>query len=228
MSDLHALFIGEDNSWIFLLECALRAFLIFAFALVLMKITGKKEVRQFSILELLVVIGLGSALGDPMIYADSPLLPSVVAMGVVLGCYWGMNKWTHRSASVERIIEGQVRRILHEGILDLEALDAEGMSSAEFFGDLRVMQVEHLGQVKSAHMEIDGEVSIFFRADDDVRPGLPIAPGALQMGVPRSSHGAAACCCVRCGSLSEGLSAGSCPHCGGASWVQAVDFKRVS
>ena len=227
MNDLRTLFLGEHNAWIFLVECALRAILMFVLVLALMKVSGKKEVRQFSVLELMVIIGLGSALGDPMIYTEAPILPSLVAIGTILFCYWAVNKWTNRAPVVERIIEGKVRRVLHHGVLDLQALDAEGMSSSELFGELRGMHVEHLGQVKSAYVEISGEVSIFFHADEDVQPGLPLAPEALTPGAPLRSMRSFPCCCNRCGYLTAGPSEENCPPCGGAEWVQAVEFKRV-
>ncbi len=228
MSDLRTLFLGEDNPWIFLLECAMRAALMFVFALVLMKVTGKKEVRQFSVLELMVIIGLGSALGDPMIYTDAPLLPSLVAISMVLFCYWGLNKWTNRAPRLEALIEGEVTRVLHEGVVDLRALDAEGLSAAEFFGDLRVVHVEHLGQVKTAYVEIDGEVSIFFRADDDVRPGLPLAPELLAAAAPVRTMRAFPCCCARCGHLVTMKEKDACANCGHGAWVPAMDQKRVA
>ena len=228
MSDPRILFLGEHNEWTFLLECVMRTVLMFFFALALMKISGKKEVRQFSVLELMVIIGLGSALGDPMIYVEAPILPSLVAISTVLFCYWALNRWTNRSPKLERIIEGQVRRVLHDGILDLTALDAEGMSPSEFFGDLRERQVEHLGQVKAAYVEIDGKVSIFFHADEDVKPGLPIAPESLALGEPMRSKNSLACCCVHCGSLSCDPSSEKCTQCSSSAWVQAVGFKRVA
>lgn len=228
MNDLRTIFIGEDNPWIFLMECALRAALMFVLVLALMKLSGKKEVRQFSVLELLVIIGLGSALGDPMIYTEAPILPSLVAIATVLFCYWAMNKWTNRAPKVERFIEGEVRRVLHNGILDLEALDAEGLSVSELFGDLRGMHVEHLGQVRSAYVEISGEVSVFFHADADVRPGLPLAPEARSAGAPLSSMGSFPCCCTRCGYLVSDTREQNCPHCAGDAWVEALSCKRVA
>ncbi len=229
MNDARTLFLGEDNAWIFLLECALRTGLMFLFALVLMKMTGKKEVRQFSVLELIVIIGLGSALGDPMIYTDAPLLPSLVAIAMVLLCYWGLNKWTNRAPRLEAFIEGEVTRVLHNGVVDLVALDKEGMSAAEFFGDLRVLHVEHLGQVKSAYVEIDGEVSVFFHADEEVRPGLPLAPEALAEEVPFAVMGDSPGCCARCGSpIQDRKADGLCPQCGHDGWVKAASFKRVA
>ncbi|HEY0978182.1 MAG TPA: YetF domain-containing protein [Flavobacteriales bacterium] len=228
MSDLRTLFLG-DHSWIFLLECALRTVLMFVFALLLMKITGKKEVRQFSVLELLVIIGLGSALGDAMIYTDAPILPSLVSIGVVLLCYWALNKWTNHAPRLEALIEGRVTRVLQDGVIDLQALDSEGLSVTEFLGELRVMQVEHLGQVKAAHVEIDGEVSIFFRADAEVVPGLPLAPDVLVSGTSLQQVSAFPACCVHCGNQrADGNGDGRCGKCGKDEWVPAVSFERVA
>lgn len=227
MSELRTLFLGEDNAWIFLLECALRTAIMFLLVLALMKFTGKKEVRQFSVLELLVIIGLGSALGDPMIYTDAPLLPSLVAITVVLFFYWALNKLTNRAPRLEAYIEGKVQRVLHEGIVDLRALDEEGLSVAEFFGDLRVLHIEHLGQVKSAYVEIDGEVSVFFHPDADVRRGLPLAPEVLSSGAPFSAMRLFPCCCVHCGCVADRVAVTEvCPLCGKNSWVPAMDHKR--
>jgi uncharacterized membrane protein YcaP (DUF421 family) len=227
MNDIRTILLGDGNEWLFLLECLLRTVVMFVAALLLMKLTGKKEVRQFSLLELLVIIGLGSALGDAMIYTDSPLLPSLVAIAVVLGCYWALNKWTNRSRKVEAMVEGEVVTVLSGGVMDLEALDGEGLSGDELFGELRVLHVEHLGQVRAAHVEINGEVSVFYLPDDEVRPGLPLAPQLLKNAVPYTAlEGTGSC--RRCGYTAPDKAAQAiCPHCGHDRWVASAAFKRM-
>jgi len=225
MSDWHTLFLGADNTWLFVLECAMRAVIMFVAVLFLFKLTGKREVRQFSVLELIVVIGLGSALGDAMIYTDSPILPSVVAMLVVLLCYWIMNKWMNHSRSLEKLIEGEVIRVFANGVVDTAALKKEGMTVHEFYGELRVHHVEQLGQVKSAYVEIDGELSVFFLPDEEVGYGLPIAPEFLrsQEGI---TDGQVACC--GCGTLKEQPFLGmNCERCGAGRWVRTSNAKRI-
>ena len=96
MTDLQRIFLGEGHAWTFLLECVLRTAVMFVVVLLLSKLTGKKEVRQFSILELIVIIGLGSCLSDPMLYYDVAILPAVVAIMVVLLLYRGVNIRTNR------------------------------------------------------------------------------------------------------------------------------------
>ena len=225
MNDWKTILLGEDNAWIFLLECAIRATVMFIAVLFLFKLTGKREVRQFSVLELIVVIGLGSALGDPMIYTEAPILPSLVAMLVVLICYWIMNKWTSKFRSLEKLIEGKVVQVFSNGILDIEALQKEGMTAHEFYGEMRVQHVEQLGQVKSAYVEINGVVSVFFLPDHEVSFGLPIAPEHLS-STEQVAEGPVACRgCAKV--LTQPIGTGSCDRCGTARWLKASNAKRV-
>lgn len=225
--DVRDLLIG-DQEWHFLLEAVLRTTLMFILVLALFMATGKKEVRQFSVLELLVIIGLGSAIGDPMLHPDTPLLPALVSIAVVLVLYRVVNWWTNRSRRMGRIIEGEVRTLFSNGTIHLAALRKEGMSVDEFFGDLRVQHVEHLGQVKSAHMEVDGELSVFFHPREAVRPGLPIAPrGPEEDGAPPWTPNAHMSC-AHCGyTLAVERVPGACPHCAAQRWKPALASPRV-
>lgn len=225
MNDWQTLLLGEHHAWVFLLECAIRAAIMFAAVLILFKLTGKREVRQFSVLELIVVIGLGSALGDPMIYTESPILPSIVAMLVVLICYWFMNKWTSRFRSLEKLIEGKVVQVFGNGVLDIEALKKEGMTAHEFYGELRVQHVEQLGQVKSAYVEINGVVSVFFLPDSEVVHGLPIAAEHL-CSTEEIAEGPVAC--RGCGKvMHQPKGSEPCDRCGAARWLKASNAKRI-
>lgn len=219
MSSLQDILIG-DKGWELLLECVVRTVIMFVCALALMKVTGKKEVRQFSLLELLVIIGLGSALGDPMIQREAPILPSLVAISTTLLCYLVLTKWANHAPPVKRVVEGRMRRVLYDGEMDLKALEKEDLSTDELFADLRVQHVEHLGQVHVAYMEVDGKLSVIYRAADDTRPGLPILPEDLD---PVASG---ARCCGRCGHMPGAASPQACPRCGHTKWFRAATRAR--
>lgn len=162
MNDRQRILIGDDRSWTFLLETAARTAFICVVLLVLFKLTGRKEVRQFSVMVLIVIIGLGPAAGDPMFYHDVPLLPAMVAILVVLLPYRLLDQWTDRAARVGEWVEGTVGRVLDNGVVHQKALNKEGLSLEEFFGDKRTYHVEHPGQVKAAHVEVKGDLSVFF------------------------------------------------------------------
>jgi uncharacterized membrane protein YcaP (DUF421 family) len=228
MNDLDRLLIGEDHTWMFLVECVVRSIIMFVTVLLLFKVTGKKEVRQFSNLELIVIIGLGSAIGDPMLHGDTPLLPAIVAILVVLVLYRVMNQWTNSDPRVGEWVEGKVMRILENGVVDRDALDQEGLSMDEFLGALRIHHVEHLGQVKAAHMEVNGELSVFFEKDEQVRPGLPIHVGWADELRILAELPEGPVSCGRCGTTVTGRSSPACPSCGHEQWAVAVALPRVA
>ncbi len=229
MNDLMHILLGEDNTWTFLLECFLRSVAMFVAVLLLFAFTGKKEVRQFSTLELIVIIGLGSAVGDPMLHDDAPLLPAIVAITAVLLLYRLTNTLTNRSKRVGAFLEGEVATLFSEGRAHHEALKREGLSFLELVGDLRTKHVEHLGQVKAAHMEVDGELSVFFLPDDDVLYGLPIAPAELEAASHAQRVPDAPVSCSHCGfTVLHGIAPGACRHCGHTVWLRAINTKRVA
>jgi len=46
----------------------------------------------------------------------------------------------------------------------------------EFFAEMRAVSVEHVGQVRTAILETNGQGSFYYYSDDDVKPGLPVLP----------------------------------------------------
>jgi len=61
------LMLGSEN-WNFLPEVILRTLIIFIIVLVGLRLLGKRGVKQLSIFELVVIVSLGTAAGDPMLF----------------------------------------------------------------------------------------------------------------------------------------------------------------
>ena len=65
--DWSAILLGSEE-WSFLPEVALRTLIMFIIIITGLRFMGKRGVKQLSVVELVVIIGLGSAAGDPMFY----------------------------------------------------------------------------------------------------------------------------------------------------------------
>ena len=57
-----------DEPPLFLLEIAFRTVVIYVYTLVLIRWIGSRSIAQLSLVEFLLVIALGSAVGDAMFY----------------------------------------------------------------------------------------------------------------------------------------------------------------
>lgn len=71
--DYKRIFFG-DAPILFLAEIVFRTVIMYTYTIFLVRVLGKRGMGQFSGLELVIIICFGSAVGDPMIGADIPII----------------------------------------------------------------------------------------------------------------------------------------------------------
>ena len=218
-----------SEKWSFLMETAFRTTIMFTLVLVGLTILGKRGVKQLSVFELVVIIGLGSAAGDPMFYKDVGLLPAFVVFVIVISLYVLVTYFIGRSKKFEHLVEGRPDLLIDEGVFAIENFKKEALGQYEFFAELRLRGVSQLGQVETAIIETNGGVSVFFYPDEKVKYGLPIMPDALEKQSKKISLSDYYACSF-CGSTEkiEPVSRHICSKCKKDLWVKASKKKRVS
>jgi len=205
--DWQRMLIGDEPP-LFLLEIVVRTILIYLYALLLLRWLGSRTIGQLSTVEFLLVIALGSAVGDAMFYPDVPLLHALLVVTVVVVANKLLDVLIARFKHAERAIDGVPEEIMRDGVICKPFLSSTTMGVSELFQELRERGIEHLGQVASAYVEADGAVTVF-RTRQPV-PGLPIVPPWEIEKPPETRDGIVAC--MRCGQLAEGEQ--ECAHCG--------------
>lgn len=213
----------------FLGEVALRSLFTFLLVFLFLKITGRRGVRQMSLFEVLIILTLGSAAGDVAFYDDVPMVPVFVVF-VSLALLYRLVMWLmSKSEKLEDLLEGKPLVIVEEGQLAWEKVRGANMTEFEFFMELRLNSVEQLGQVRLAIMETNGQISVYYYHDDDVKPGLCILPDSFIerfKTVPESQEYA----CVKCSHV-VALHAGDhllCPRCANPEWSRVSRAKRIT
>lgn len=217
---------GEE--WSFLPEAVLRTCIMFVIIMVSLRLLGKRGVKQLSVFELVVIIGLGSAAGDPMFYKDVGILPALLVFIMIISLYSFITYLIGRNKKFENLVEGRPICLIKNGVFEIDNFKKEALGEDEFFAELRLKGVSQLGQVEEAIEEISGEISVFYFPDEEVRYGLPIMPGSLdhtQKVIAEPGHYA----CIFCGFAQkfEVVKDPVCPDCGKEEWVKASNRKRV-
>lgn len=226
--DWKSLLLGEEQ-WQFLGETALRTLVMFLVILLSLRLLGKRGIKQLSVFELGVIIGLGSAAGDPMFYKDVGLLPSILVFLVVVVLYRLITALINKSRHIEHLVEGLPTCVVQDGRILLENFKREPIAMDELFAQLRLNHVAHLGQVHEAVVETNGEVSIMFLPDDQVKWGLPISPSFSEHRLQQiNEEGQYAC--TNCGNIQQlsPVPSYTCPICGKAEWLKALNTKRIA
>ena len=225
--DWKTLLLGEEN-WSFLAETAFRSVIMFLVILFSLRLLGKRGVKQLSVFELGVIIGLGSAAGDPMFYKDVGLLPGMIVFSVIISLYRLITYLINRSERFEDFVEGTPTCVVKDGTLLMHNFEKEPIARDELFAQLRLHSVAHLGQVYQAIIETNGEVSVFYYADEDVRYGLPIIPDETdkkQMLIHTQDYYS----CHFCGHTEniKPSNVHTCTGCKKKEWVKASNKKRI-
>lgn len=224
--DWHNLFLS-DLDFGFALEIILRTFLMFTFILILLRLSGKKGVRQLSIFEVAIIIALGSAAGDPMFTKDVALLPSLLVFAVILAFYRALTYFAAKSERFESILEGDPMYIIEDGQFTLQEETDNTFAKDEFFAEMRAQSIEHVGQVRTALLETNGQVSFFYYDDNEVKPGLPVLPKPyskrLKMITEKGTYA-----CAFCAMTEDRNTGGNCGRCGKDNWVVAIQTRRIS
>lgn len=222
------LFLGTED-WGFLLEIVLRTIIMFLTIIVSLRVLGKRGVKQLSIFELVVIIGLGSAAGDPMFYKEVGIVSSMLVFLVIIILYSSITALLGRFKKLENLFEGKAICLIEQGVFAIDNFKKENLGSDEFFAELRVKGISHLGQIELAIEEVSGEISVFFNEDEKVKYGLPIMLNSLDNPI-QNIQIPGYYSCTFCGftELKEEGNAGSCKNCGKKNWVKASNKIRVT
>lgn len=227
--DLQRIFIG-NLPLLFFAEIVLRTTIMYVWTLIMVRITGKRSMNELTAMELLLVIGLGSAVGDPMFYPNVPVLHGMAAISLVIGLHEATVALTNRSKTLHNFVVGTPGRIVVDGCIDLEGIKETGMSREELFMSLRQSSYAHLGQLQRVYIEPDGKFSMYPYKDGEIRPGLAIMPPSefdssaiYEAGglVPKSG----VYVCNTCGypeTYEQEAVFVQCPRCEGKYWEMAA------
>src|SRR5690606_22718215 len=81
--DWKRMLLGDEPP-LYLLEIFIRTLIIYAYTLGLLRWLGSRTIGQLSTVEFLLVIALGSAVGDAMFYPDVPLIHALLVVTIVV------------------------------------------------------------------------------------------------------------------------------------------------
>lgn len=212
----------------FIWEVIFRSSIMFLILLLTLKLAGKRGVKQLSIFETVIIIALGSAAGDPMFYEDVGIVPAAVVFLVIITLYRLVTWLTAKSKKFEEFIEGKTECLIKEGKFSINSFGKESLAQDEFFSELRVKSIEHLGQIKNAFIEPSGEISVFYYDDKDVKFGLPILPSLFNHKnkfIPKKGIYS----CTFCGhTVEQNTATATCNVCKKDEWVAAINTKRIT
>ena len=145
------------------LEVVVRTTIIFFVAFIIIRIRGKKQLAQLTLFDILIVIALGSAVGDVMIYSEEvvSLLRSIIAICTLAILIHLVEFIVCRAPKkIPRIIYGDSIIIIKNGKLVKKNFEKTNLTEDQLKSKLREKNIQFYSEVKIARLEPDGELSV--------------------------------------------------------------------
>jgi uncharacterized membrane protein YcaP (DUF421 family) len=141
-------------------EIILRTAIVYLFLVLILRVTGKREVGQMSILELIVVLIISDAVQNSMVGENTSLWGGLVAVVTLFVADQLLKLASDRSRRVRKVVEGEPRLLVRDGRVLTKALGEEGVDVEDVRAAARGAGVARLEDVRLAVLETDGSVSI--------------------------------------------------------------------
>lgn len=142
------------------LELVVRATVVYAVVLVGLRVTGKREVGQFTPFDLVLVLLISNAVQNAMVGADTSLLGGVIAAVTLLIVNYVVGRFTEGSPAARRLILGHPTLLVHDGVVQRAGITREGLTEDELLTSIREHGLESVAEVRLAVLEVDGSISI--------------------------------------------------------------------
>jgi uncharacterized membrane protein YcaP (DUF421 family) len=143
-----------------LLDIVVRTAVIYLTLLVLIRVTGKRQVGQLTPFDLLLLLLLANAVQNAMVGPDTSVQGGLIAAGTLFVVNGVVAAISRRSIGAAKFVEGTPTLLIRHGEILRENLSGEGITEADLLRALREHGLEDPKIVRSAILEVDGSISV--------------------------------------------------------------------
>lgn len=140
-------------------ELILRAAIVYAVLLLMLRLGGKRTVGQFTPFDLLVVMLVSEAAGPSMTGKDQSLTGGLLVCLILIALNATAGFLTARSKTMEKVLDGEAVLLGRDGTIFDSACKKHRLSQSDIEQALREADCE-LKDLRYAFLEVDGSVSI--------------------------------------------------------------------
>ena len=141
-------------------EFVLRGVIIYAFLIILLRITGKRQVGQLAPFDLVLLLVLSNAVQNAMNGGDNSVTGGIISATTLIVLNGIVGRLTYNNKKLERIIEGRPDILIHNGKVFEDVLSRQLLTHHELNAALRAAGCSCPEEVHYAILENTGQITI--------------------------------------------------------------------
>ena len=158
---MSALWIPKPDWW----ELIFRSVVVYLFLIVVLRLTGKRQVGQLAPFDLVLLLVLSNAVQNSMNGGDNSLIGGLISAATLIALNYLVGIATFRSKRIETLVEGRPEVLVHNGKLFEDVLARAQLTRHELNSALRQAGCTCVEEVHTAILENNGSISVTQRKE---------------------------------------------------------------
>lgn len=141
-------------------EVLIRSGIVYLFIIFGIRIFGKKEISQLSVIDLVFILLISNAVQNAMVGENTSLAGGLIAALTLFLLNYLFKNLFYRSKRISGWIQGEPLMLVYHGKVVPEHMAKAKISMAELEASVREHGVEEVSEVDLAVLEVDGNISV--------------------------------------------------------------------
>src|SRR6516225_2284757 len=156
-----------------LAEKILRPMIVYAFLVVSLRLSGKRELVQLNPFDLVVLLTLSNTVQNAIIGEDNSVTGGIIGATSLLVANYLVVRFLYGHRSLDQLIEGKADVLIEDGKVKTQHLKRELITMAQLEAAARKQGFESLSEVLQCVLEPGGTISFIGRKPgvDEARHG---------------------------------------------------------
>jgi uncharacterized membrane protein YcaP (DUF421 family) len=142
------------------IQIILSAGAVYIFIIIAIRLFGKKELAQLTVIDLVFILLISKAVQNAMVGSNSTLSGGLVAAGTLFILNALLKFFFYHFPKFEKFVQGEAITLIYKGELNKANLKRSSISIDELNEAIREHGVSEIKEVDLAVLEVDGNISI--------------------------------------------------------------------
>ena len=162
---------GARRSSLPLAEKILRPIFVYAFLVISLRLSGKRELVQLNPFDLVVLLTLSNTVQNAIIGDDNSVSGGIIGATSLLAVNYLVVRFLYGHKRIDQLVEGSADVLIENGTVRLERLKKELISPTQLEAAARKQGFESLNDVQKCILEPGGNLTFIGKkpATDDMR-----------------------------------------------------------
>ena len=150
-------------------EFVVRGIVVYAFLLVFLRLTGRRQIGQYDPFDLVLLLILSNAVQNSMNGGDSSLIGGLISALTLMACHLLIARLSWRHPRLARLLDGKPEILIEQGRLLQDVMRNQRLTADDVHAALRAAGCLQTHEVQRATIETNGQITVVLRNRDSQR-----------------------------------------------------------